>query len=324
MGYRKPRLTVTTPPLTVHHVVEAMGERLALRWVAGHQGRERRIAHQATPHGSTSLVGHLNIIHPNQIQVLGPDEMRYLWNLRKNSQRDILEQLVNGTAALLIVTDGLAVQPELCALADRQSVPLLSTTLHSHEIINILRYFFSDKLAETITLHGVFMEVLGIGVLLTGESAIGKSELALELISRGHRLIADDAPEFARIAPDILRGTCPPVLENFLEVRGLGVLNIRAMYGDSAIKSSKYLRLIIDLKDQVDVTSADIDRLHGGRCNRVVLGLQVPVITLPVASGRNLAVMVEAAVRNHLLRLRGYVAADDLAARQRRQMQSDS
>ncbi|MBK1672508.1 HPr(Ser) kinase/phosphatase [Ectothiorhodospira shaposhnikovii] len=314
---------MTTESLSVRHVVEAMEERLALSWVAGHRGGARHIAHLATPHGSPSLVGHLNIIHPNQIQVLGPDEMRYLWNLRKNSQRDILEQLVSGDSAMLVVTDGLAAQPELCTLADAQDVPLLTTTLHSHEVINILRYFFSDKLAETVTLHGVFMEVLGIGVLLTGESAVGKSELALELITRGHRLIADDAPEFARIAPDILRGTCPQVLENFLEVRGLGVLNIRAMYGDSAIKTSKYLRLIIDLKDQVDVTAADIDRLHGGRCTRVVLGLQVPVITLPVASGRNLAVMVEAAVRNHLLRLRGYFAADDLSARQRRQMQID-
>jgi HPr kinase/phosphorylase len=149
---------------------------------------------------------------------------------------------------------------------------------------------------------------------------VGKSELALELISRGHRLVADDAPEFARIAPDILRGTCPHVLEDFLEVRGLGVLNIRAMYGDSAIKTSKYLRLVIALTHQANVNEADMDRLHGGRNVRLILGLEVPVIALPVAAGRNLAVMVEAAVRNHLLRLKGYYAGDDLAARQRRVM----
>ncbi|ANB01361.1 HPr(Ser) kinase/phosphatase [Ectothiorhodospira sp. BSL-9] len=313
-----------TDSLTVSNIMEVMEERLGLVWVAGTQGCGRSISHRSTPHGSPSLVGHLNIIHPNQIQVLGSDEMRYLWSLRKNSQRDILEQLCSGASSMLIVTDNLEPLPELRTLSERQSVPLLRTALPSHELINILRYFFSNKLAETTTLHGVFMEVLGIGVLVTGESAVGKSELALELISRGHRLVADDAPEFARIAPDILRGTCPPVLENFLEVRGLGVLNVKAMYGDSAIKNSKYLRLIIDLKDQAKVQAEDIDRLHGVRFTRVVLGLEIPVITLPVAPGRNLAVMVEGAIRNHLLRLRGYYAGDDLAARQRKQMQSES
>ncbi|SEQ27026.1 HPr kinase/phosphorylase [Ectothiorhodospira magna] len=311
---------MTGGTLTVHDVVEAMEERLGLSWVAGRQGGGRTLTHQAHVQDSPALVGHLNVIHPNQIQVLGPDEVRYLWTLRQNSQRDIFEHLVSGTSAMLVVTDGLTAQPELQSLADERAVPLLVSPLQSHEVINILHYFFSDRLAETTTLHGVFMEVLGIGVLLTGESAVGKSELALELITRGHRLIADDAPEFARIAPDILRGTCPPVLENFLEVRGLGVLNIRAMFGDSAIKSSKYLRLIIDLKDQAERPASDLDRLHGDHATRTVLGLPVPVITLPVASGRNLAVMVEVAVRNHLLRLRGYFAADDLAARQRRQM----
>ncbi|MCG5493440.1 HPr(Ser) kinase/phosphatase [Ectothiorhodospira variabilis] len=313
-----------TDSLTVSNIMEVMEERLGLTWVAGTQGGGRSISHRSTPHGSPSLVGHLNIIHPNQIQVLGNDEMRYLWSLRKNSQRDILEQLCSGASSMLIVTDNLEPLPELRTLSERQSVPLLRTALPSHELINILRYFFSNKLAETTTLHGVFMEVLGIGVLLTGDSAVGKSELALELISRGHRLVADDAPEFARIAPDILRGTCPPVLENFLEVRGLGVLNVKAMYGDSAIKNSKYLRLIIDLKDQAKVQAEDIDRLHGVRYTRVVLGLEIPVITLPVAPGRNLAVMVEGAIRNHLLRLRGYYAGDDLAGRQRKQMQSES
>ncbi|MFP4161501.1 MAG: HPr(Ser) kinase/phosphatase [Ectothiorhodospira sp.] len=310
-----------TESLTVAHITEAMEERLGLTWVAGHQGAGREVPQHAGPQGSPALVGHLNIIHPNRIQVLGQDEMRYLWSLRKNSRRDILDQLCNGDAALLIIADGLPPLPELESLADNRGVPLLRTAVPGHELINILRYFFSDKLAETVTLHGVFMEVLGIGLLLTGKSAVGKSELALELISRGHRLVADDAPEFARIAPDILRGTCPPVLENFLEVRGLGVLNIRAMYGDSAIKNSKYLRLIIDLKDQKTIRPEDIDRLHGGRCTRDVLGLDIPVITLPVAPGRNLAVMVEGAVRNHLLRLRGYFAGDDLAERMRRQMQ---
>jgi HPr kinase/phosphorylase len=306
--------------LTVRSLVEAMDERLGLQWVAGLRGAGLVLARNAAAEGTPSLVGHLNLIHPNQIQVLGRDEVAYLSGLRKNSQRDVIEQLTGGQSALLIIADGEEPPINLQAQAETHGVALLRTPLPSHELINILRYFFSNKLAETITVHGVFMEVLGIGALITGHSSVGKSELALELISRGHRLIADDAPEFARIAPDILRGTCPPVLEDFLEVRGLGVLNIRAMYGDSAIKSSKYLQLIIRLFDLGHPEEAESDRLHGGQQTRVILGLEVPVISLPVAPGRNLAVMVEAAVRNHLLRLKGYYSGDDLAARQRRAM----
>jgi len=310
--------------LSVRSLVEAMDERLGLQWVAGLRGAERRLSRHAHGEAAPSLVGHLNLIHPNQIQVLGNEEMNYLLGLRKNSQRDVVEQLTNGHAAILIVTDGLDVPMALQGLAESRSVPLLRTPLPSHELINILRYFFSNKLAETITVHGVFMEVMGIGVLLTGNSSVGKSELALELVTRGHRLIADDAPEFARITPDTLRGTCPPVLADFLEVRGLGVLNIRAMYGDSAIKESKYLKLIIRLFDLGSGEEQDLDRLHGGRQSRTILGLEIPVISLPVAPGRNLSVMVEAAVRNHLLRLKGYYAGEDLSRRQREAMGQES
>ncbi|OOG27821.1 HPr(Ser) kinase/phosphatase [Thioalkalivibrio denitrificans] len=312
-----------TESLTVRSLVDAMDARLGLKWVAGYGGCERRLARHTQVEGPISLVGHLNLIHPNQIQVLGRDEVTYLTNLRKNSQRDVIEQLTSGQSVLLIIADGEEPPVSLQAQAEKSDIPLLRTPLPSYELINILRYFFSNKLAETITLHGVFMEVMGIGALLTGNSSVGKSELALELISRGHRLIADDAPEFARITPDILRGTCPPVLQDFLEVRGLGVLNIRSMYGDSAIKESKYLRLIVRLFDLGHPEEQETDRLHGGRQTRVILGLEIPVISLPVAPGRNLAVMVEAAVRNHLLRLKGYYAGEDLAARQRRAMQED-
>jgi HPr kinase/phosphorylase len=188
----------------------------------------------------------------------------------------------------------------------------------SDELINILRYFFTNRLAEKTTVHGVFMEVMGIGLLLTGDSNVGKSELALELITRGHRLVADDSPEFSRIAPDILSGTCPAVLQDFLEVRGLGVLNIRAMYGDNAIKGGKYLRLIINLRHQPEQSGEQLDRLQGDIRSRNILGMDIPEIGLPVAPGRNLAVLVEAAVRNHLLRLNGYNAGVDLASKQQR------
>ena len=164
------------------------------------------------------------------------------------------------------------------------------------------------------------MEILSLGVLLTGESGLGKSELALELVSRGHRLVADDAPEFMRIAPNIVLGSCPGMLRDFLEVRGLGVLNIREMYGDSSIKLSKYLRLIIHLTNMQSISQ---DRLSVPQQTKNVLGLDIPVINLPVAAGRNLAVLAEAAVRNHLLMIKGYNAADMLIERQQQSIEED-
>ncbi|WP_006786197.1 HPr(Ser) kinase/phosphatase [Thiorhodospira sibirica] len=308
--------------LSVRCIVEALHKRLGLGWLAGRSGQTRRIRAQSNDPGSRSLVGHLNLIHPNQIQVLGNAELHYLNTLRKHSRHDVLEQLFCNQTVMLIICDDQCPSHGLVTLADKTHLPLLQSALPSHELISCLRYFFSNRLAETTVVHGVFMEVIGAGLLITGQSGIGKSELALELISRGHRLVADDAPNFARITPETLRGSCPHILEDFLEVRGLGVLNIRALFGDSAIKSSKYLHLIIDLCAQDQLTVDALDRLNGICYTRTILGLDIPVIALPVAPGRNLAVMVETAVRNHLLRMKGYYAGDDLAARQRRAMQA--
>jgi HPr kinase/phosphorylase len=171
-------------------------------------------------------------------------------------------------------------------------------------------------LAPRVTLHGVFMEIYSIGVLITGESGSGKSELALELVTRGHRLVADDAPEFQQIAPDVLDGTCPELLQDLLEVRGLGVLNVRQMFGDTAVKKNKYLRLIVHLtKPHLEPQPGGIERITGDLSARRVLDLDVPQITLPVMPGRNLAVLTEAAARGHILRAKGVDPAAAFMAR---------
>ncbi|HQX23396.1 MAG TPA: HPr kinase/phosphorylase, partial [Pseudomonadota bacterium] len=160
-----------------------------------------------------------------------------------------------------------------------------------------------------------------IGVLIMGESGAGKSELALELVTRGHRLVADDAPEFSQIAPDVLDGTCPELLRDLLEVRGLGVLNVREMFGDTAVKRNKYLRLIVQLAGLEVLQEGDaLQRLSGVTGYRTVLDVEIPQITLPVAPGRNLAVLVEAAVRHHLLRTKGIDPAQTFMDRQAHQM----
>jgi len=266
----------------------------------------------------TSMVGHLNLIHPNRVQVLGRTELRYLASLGKNSYQDTLGKLYEVPPAFIVVADGELPAEDLRQRSEQAAVPLFSSQLSSYKLIEHLRYYLTGLLAETATLHGVFMEVRGLGVLLTGESGVGKSELALELVTRGHRLIADDAPEFSRAAPDVVRGACPELLQGFLEVRGLGVLNIRAMYGDSAIKKDKNLRLIVDLKPIHDDDIRNIDRLVGSQQSEMVLDVAVPKVILPVAPGRDLALLIEAAVRNHILRLGGYDASQDFIERQKR------
>ena len=314
-----------TAPLTVASLFETLHGRLGLAWMAGQGARQRVIRYQpGDDRSNVSLVGHLNFIHPHRIQLIGQTEYNYLAGLRKNSRKDAINQLFSDNSDLIIVCENVPLPDDLRQRADALPLPMLGSPLPSQEIISHLQYFYGSLFAQRITLHGVYMEVMGIGVLITGDPSVGKSELALELVSRGHRLIADDIPEFARVAPDVLNGTCPELLRDFLEVRGLGILNIRAMFGDSAIKQNKYLRLVIHLDKMSEEQIRGIDRLHGNRRTREILGIAVPEITLPVAPGRNLAVMVEAAARTHILALKGYDAGQVFVERHQRQIDQNS
>ncbi len=308
--------------LTVNQLFESHAEKLALKWSAGRSGQGRAVrcsmdSIKAKGYADMPMVGHLNLIQPSRIQVLGCTELRYLESLGKNSYHDALTKLFEEAPAFIVVADDVAPTEDLKQRAEQAATALFSSSLKSDKLIDHLSYYLTGLLAERTTLHGVFMEVRGLGVLLTGESGVGKSELALELVTRGHRLIADDAPEFSRVAPDVIRGVCPELLQGFLEVRGLGVLNVRAMYGDSAIKKDKNLRLIVHLKPIDDEDIRNIDRLVGSQQNAEILEVAIPHVILPVAPGRDLALLIEAAVRNHILRLGGYDAAQDFIERQK-------
>ena len=300
---------------------ETYRKRLCLQWRGGHSGGERAVGATALRNVGT-LVGYLNPVRPHAVQIVGRNEIDYLNALGRNSYRDTIEHLFSGPAFAVIVCDGLEVPEEFVEAAERTQTPLFASDLGGAVLIEHLQYYVGGGLADKVVLHGVFMEVMGAGVLLAGPSGVGKSELALELISRGHRLIADDAPEFQRISPDIIAGSCPELLRGFMEVRGLGILNIRSIFGENAVKRVKYLRLIVNLQQMSEEDLRQLDRLEGSYRTQTILGVEVPEVILPVAPGRNLAVIVEVAISNHLLNRNGYNAAQDLIERQRRHMNS--
>lgn len=311
--------------LTAAALYEVLQPKLKFIWASGQAGRRRIIRYQADDtHRDVSLIGHLNFIHPHRIQVLGAHEIAYLHSLSEAGRKEAINQLFGDYSDLIILGENQSLPDDIRQRADAASLPILTSPLSTQELIAQVQYYYASLYAERTSEHGVFMEVMGIGVLITGDACMGKSELALELVSRGHRLIADDVPEFSRIAPDTLAGSCPELLRDFLEVRGLGVLNIRALFGDSAIKQSKYLRLIIHLEPMSDQQIRAIDRLHGSRRTRTILGIEVPQVTLPVAPGRNLAVLVEAAARSHILFLKGYDASQVFIDRQQKQIQQNT
>ena len=311
-----------TELFSAESIIVNLSSKIDLKWVAGEEDPERPL-HEIRVSEHATLIGHLNLIHNNIIQVIGKTECDYLQSLDDDFRTNVLDQIFSGKTVAIIMADALPVPDKLIACANNNHVPLLSCKTNSNEVVDIARYYLHELFSEKEIIHGVFMEVLGTGVLLTGESSIGKSEVALDLISRDHRLIADDAPEFTRIGPDLLIGKSPGVLKDFMEVRGLGVLNIREMYGDNALKASKYLRLVIHMERLTDEQLTQIDRLEGSRQLRNILGVEVPEILLPVAPGRNLAVIVEAAVRNHILRLSGYSATEQLMDIQQKAIDSN-
>ncbi len=297
--------------LSAESIIVNLASKIELKWVAGAEDPKRPL-HEVDVNEHATLIGHLNLIHNNVIQVLGKTECDYLQSLDDDFKNSTLKQLFTRKTVAIILSDDLPVPDLLSEYANKYKVPVLSCKAESNDVVDTARYYLHKLFSNKEILHGVFMEVLGIGVLITGESSVGKSELALELISRGHRLVADDAPEFTRIAPDILDGRSPGLLQGFMEVRGLGVLNIREMYGDNAIKINKYLRLIIHMENLNKDNQREFNRLKGHTKVQTILNVEIPVTVVPVAPGRNLAVIVEAAVRNHILRNNGYDASQQL------------
>jgi HPr kinase/phosphorylase len=290
-------------------------------WIAGLGASERRfdeVAVKAARSGA-DLVGYLNYIHPYRVQIIGEREVAYLRSgVGADSDRRIA-RIVTLEPPVLVLCDSQAPPEALVSMCERAQIPMFSTRESSAYVIDVLRAYLSKHFAERTVMHGVFMDILGLGVLITGESGLGKSELGLELITRGNGLIADDVVEFDRINQNTLEGRCPELLQNLLEVRGIGLLDIRAIFGETAVRRKMRLRLIVHLVRSTTM-ERDYERIPHEPLTQEMLGIAVRKVVIPVVAGRNIAVLVEAAVRNTILQLRGIDTYQQFVDSQRRAM----
>ena len=303
------------PRLSVQQLFDDRREKLQLTWIAGQKGASRELTHEALNRPGVGLVGHLNLIHPILMQALGVSDLDYLGKQAPAARDESLAVLCTGETLCIFLCDGADAPDFLIEACDRHATPLFLSQKQSRVFVNLLRPYLQRELSEVTSSHGVFLDVLGFGTLITGDSQIGKSELALELISRGAGLVADDAVELYQVGPETIQGRCPALLRDFLEVRGIGVLNIRAIFGETAVRPRKTLRLIVHLERPTDEYFRALDRLQTKSSATTILGVEIPTVTLAVVAGRNLAVLVEAAVRNYILQTRGYDSTKDFLDR---------
>jgi len=311
------------PSLTISDFLKRYQQKLKLSFTSRETGLDREIKLSRQAGDTFDAADYFNVIRTSSIAIVGYQESRYINRLDDAAQTSLFNTLFHGPVCMLICSQGNHLPQLMLSLCEEREIPVLQSALNDSELLDNTRYLLSRALAENTQQHGVYLEVYSLGVFITGKTGVGKSELALALISRGHRLIADDVTRFARIEPDIVEGQSPQLLTDFLEVRGLGIVNVRAMFGANSLKQAMPLSLIVNLVELDRHNRAEFDRLGHITKTRDILGLEFPEVTLPVAHGRNLAVLVEAAARNHLLQISGYNSAQDFINRQRQAITRD-
>jgi HPr kinase/phosphorylase len=295
------------------------GPEIDLALLAGTPGLSRLITSPHIQKTGLALAGFDQFLRPGRVLIFGESEVRYLEGLPAGARREAAARVLAHDIPCVVVTNGIAPPAELADEAERAGVPLVLTSLPTPTAIAKITARLESHLAVRGMIHGVLMDVLGLGVLVMGDSGIGKSECALDLIVRGHRLVADDTVELRRRGESVVLGSCPELTRYHMEIRGLGVINIRDLFGVAATRSSKRVELVVQLERWDPVR--EYDRLGLDEERFDVLGVSVPMIRMPVAPGRNLAILVEVAARNQLLRVRGHHAARELADRLANELQ---
>ncbi len=296
---------------------------LKWQWVAGLGASDRRfdeVAVRAARSGA-DLVGYLNYIHPYRVQILGEREVAYLTQGSKEDCARRISRIITLEPPVMVVADGQTAPDTLISMCERGQLPMFATSESAAFVIDVLRAYLSKHFADRTSMHGVFMDILGMGVMITGESGLGKSELGLELISRGHGLVADDAVDLFRINQTTIEGRCPELLQNLLEVRGIGLLDIKAIFGETAVRRKLRLKLIVHLVRR-ETLEREYERIPYEPLTQDLLGIPVRKVIIQVEAGRNIAVLVEAAVRNAILQLRGVNTYQDFVERHRKAMES--
>jgi HPr kinase/phosphorylase len=308
-------MNAPSPSLTVRALLDGRAEAsgLAIELAAGFGGLDRLITSPYIQKTGLALVGFHEYLKPGRVFVFGQSEVRYLESLDSDDRRATIRTAFECNLPCLLITAGSQIPIEVIEESDRASVPLLNTAIATPTAIAKLTALLEDGLVEREMVHAVLMDILGLGVLIVGESGIGKSECALDLIVRGHRLVADDTVELRRRGETTLNGSCPELTRNHMEVRGLGVINIQDLFGIAATRAAKDVELVVRLERWEP--GREYDRLGLDDVQYELLGLKIPLIQMPVAPGRNVAILVEVAARNQLLRARGHHAARKLAAR---------
>jgi HPr kinase/phosphorylase len=310
--------------LTIGQFYQQYKESLSLSFISSKVGLESEINISSTAAESFEAIDYLNVIRPSSVVLIGHQESKYIRTLKEKRQYKLFSLLFAGHADLILFSHIETLDQHLIDYVEEHNVPILNSDLSDAPLLESCRYYLSRALAKHTVEHGVFIEVHSVGIFIRGNSGIGKSELALALISRGHRLISDDVTQFTQIGPKVLDGHSPGILTDFMEVRGLGIVNIRAMFGSNSVKRNKTLRLVIKLSKYTDANKHEFERLGIEVQTHKILGIEFPEINLPIASGRNIAVLVETAARNHLLNMNGYHAAEDFIERQRQAIRENT
>jgi HPr kinase/phosphorylase len=305
--------------LIVQEFEQDQEHHLELTLMAGRKGLKKKITHSQVQKMGLALTGFIQFINPERLQVIGNTEMAYFKTLTSEMQEKVIHQICSLPLSCLVITRSLEIPELLLREAEEKGIPLFWTNLRSFDFIERITRFLEEKLASTSSLHGVLMDVFGVGLLILGKSGIGKSECALDLILRGHQLVADDMVHIQKRSPTTLIGSGFEVIQHHMEIRGLGIINIRSLFGVEAIRERKKIELVIELVEWDD--HREYDRLGFEEEKFSILGVELPMLRIPVTAARNLTTIIEVAVRNHLLKVMGFDSALEFEKKLLRKME---
>jgi HPr kinase/phosphorylase len=305
--------------VVVQELEQNQEHRLELTLMAGRNGLNKMITHSQVQKMGLALTGFVPFINPERLQIIGNTEMAYFNTLTPEMQEKVIHEICNLPLSCLVVTRGLEIPDLLLREAEEKGIPVFRTSIRSFDFIERITRFLEEKLSARASLHGVLMDVFGVGLLLLGKSGIGKSECALDLILRGHRLVADDMVHIQKRSSSSVIGSGFEVIQHHMEVRGLGILNIRSLFGVEAIREKKKIELVIELMEWD--AHREYDRLGFEEEKFSILGVELPMLRIPVTPARNLTTIIEVAVRNHLLKVMGYDSALEFEKKLLRKME---